>query len=208
MMCHAFSHSARVDENQSGAVRLNQFCKPTIDFLQNFIRYHCFKRRLRKLDRQIHFAAIFLMQQSANSSEWFLKVFADVVAQRFERRDVNDLYFIRQIGLCALAEQRVERSEKRCQRFARTCRRGNQHMPAGLNWRPAAHLRLGWRSKRLLEPLGDCWMKLEGLHEFGTINLRGVTAKKSYDNCCSRVALRRVARGLQTHQRRASHSEA
>ena len=42
----------------------------------------------------------------------------NIVAQRLERRDVNNLRFVGQIMFCALPEQRIERSEKRRQRFA------------------------------------------------------------------------------------------
>ena len=76
-------------------------------------------------------------QQCANSSERFLQVFPDIVAQGFEGRDVNDLRFIGQINLRAFSEQHIQRSKKRSQRFTGTGRRRNQHVPAGLNRRPA-----------------------------------------------------------------------
>src|ERR1043165_8306539 len=58
MMRHALRHSARVNENKCGPMALNQLSKPMIDFLPNFIRHYCFKRRLREFDRQIHLAAM------------------------------------------------------------------------------------------------------------------------------------------------------
>ena len=58
MMRHAFGHSARVHENQSGPMRLNQLRQAMINFLPNFIRHHRFKRRLRNFNRQIQFAAM------------------------------------------------------------------------------------------------------------------------------------------------------
>ena len=58
MMRHALGHAARVDENQSGPVRLDQPCKPTIDFLPHLIRHYRFERRTRQLNRQIQFAAM------------------------------------------------------------------------------------------------------------------------------------------------------
>jgi hypothetical protein len=73
----------------------------------------------------IDLAAVPLAQQRANASERFLQIFANIVAQRFERRHVNDSRFIRQFGLDTFAEQRIQRSKKRRQRFARACRGGN-----------------------------------------------------------------------------------
>ena len=59
-----------------------------------------------------------LAQQRANPRQRLLQIFANIVAQRLERRDVNNLRFVGQIMFCALPEQRIERSEKRRQRFA------------------------------------------------------------------------------------------
>ena len=58
MVRHAFGHPARVHKNQSGLVRLNQLCQTMINLLPNFVRHHCFKRRLRKFDRQIQLSAM------------------------------------------------------------------------------------------------------------------------------------------------------
>src|SRR5262249_197669 len=58
MMCDPLGHPARVDENQSSSMRLNQFGKPMIDFLPNFIRHHRLKRRFRNTDREIQFATM------------------------------------------------------------------------------------------------------------------------------------------------------
>ena len=56
MMRHPLGQPARIDENQRGAVRLNQFRQPTINFLPDFVRHHRFQRRLREFNRQIQFA--------------------------------------------------------------------------------------------------------------------------------------------------------
>ena len=58
MVRHPFGHPTRVDENQSGPVRLDQLREAMIDFLPDFIRHHRLKRRLRKFDRQIQFSAM------------------------------------------------------------------------------------------------------------------------------------------------------
>ena len=58
MMGDPLGHPARIDEDQSGAVHLNQLGQPAINFLPNFIRHYCFQRRLRNLNRQVQFAAM------------------------------------------------------------------------------------------------------------------------------------------------------
>ena len=92
------------------------------------------------------------VQHRADFGERFFEIFMDVVAQRFERRDVNNLGFVRQIGLEAFAKKGIERGQKRGERFAGASRRGDERVRAGLNRRPAAQLRFGGRSERLLEP--------------------------------------------------------
>src|SRR5437660_6993285 len=56
----------------------------------------------------IDLAPISLAHERANSSKRLLKIFADIVAQSFERGDVNYLGFIWQLSLRACAEQRVQ----------------------------------------------------------------------------------------------------
>ena len=301
MMGHALGHSARINEDQRCAMRLNQLRQTAINFLPDFIRHHRFQRRLRNLNRQVQFAAVtdvddcairiatlvhgtsanqklgnfldrFLrrgqtdslkrifcqrgqtfdaqgkvraapvvhhrvdlvhnqcphraqhppaglgseqqiqgfrrgdknvrrlldqgpalrrggvaranfsahvdlaalrfVQRCAYSSEWLLQIFSNVVAQRFERRDVNDLRFIGQFGLHAFAEQHVERSQKRRQRLARTRRCRNQRVPSGLDCRPATGLRFSRRAERLIEPPRDRGMKSKGLHEYQEPRMR------------------------------------
>ena len=54
-----------------------------------------------------------LAQQRANPRQRLLQIFANIVAQRLERRDVNNVRFIRQITLRPFAKQHIERSEER-----------------------------------------------------------------------------------------------
>jgi hypothetical protein len=52
-------------------------------------------------------APVFLAQQRANSSKRLLQILADIVAQRFERGDIDHPRFIWQLSLRAFAEQHV-----------------------------------------------------------------------------------------------------
>ncbi len=91
----------------------------------------------------IDLPSVSLAHERANSSKRLLKIFADIVAQRLERRHINHLRFMRQISVGAFAEKRIERSKERRQRFAGTSRRRNQDVPTRLYCRPAAQLRFG-----------------------------------------------------------------
>ena len=71
-----------------------------------------------------------------------LKIFLDVVAQRLERRDVENLGFMGQSLLVPLAHQAIEADEKGCERFSRTSWGGDQHVVASLDERPGLLLRL------------------------------------------------------------------
>ena len=58
------------------------------------------------------------------------EVLLDVVAERLERRDVDDLRLVRKLAGDALAHQVVDRGEERSERLARTGRRRDQRVPA------------------------------------------------------------------------------
>ncbi|MEJ1975503.1 MAG: hypothetical protein WDN49_04880 [Acetobacteraceae bacterium] len=61
-----------------------------------------------------------------------LEVAVNIVRQRLERRDVDDLRRIGQRGFEPLAHQVIYGRQKRGQGFAGAGRRGDQRMPAGL----------------------------------------------------------------------------
>ena len=79
----------------------------------------------------------------------------DVVRQRLERRDVDDLGFIAQSARPSLANQAVEADEKRRERFARAGGGGDQNVPAGLDLGPALDLRLGRSAEASGKPFGN-----------------------------------------------------
>src|SRR3954451_14396088 len=73
----SFGHSAGVDKNQGGAMRLDQLHQPIIDLAPDFRRHHGFERRRRKLERKIagpmmtriHDGAVLLSCSDANACD-------------------------------------------------------------------------------------------------------------------------------------------
>ncbi len=88
----------------------------------------------------------------------------DVVAQRLKRRDIEHAYFIFESSGEPVPKQLIERSQKRGQRLARTGRRGDERVGAGLNGRPAELLRRGRSPELLFDPFSHRGMESEGLH--------------------------------------------
>src|SRR5262249_28018852 len=73
--------------------------------------------------------------------------------------DVDDLGFVLETTVEALAHQAIDGGEKRRQRLARSGRGRNQHVPAGLEGRPRPCLRRRGRGKAALKPGGNGRMK-------------------------------------------------
>ena len=101
-------------------------------------------------------------QLLAHSGERRFEVALDVVRQRLERRDVDDLRLVRQAALQPLPHQRIDRREKGRQRLARSGGRSDQHVPPGLDRRPRCGLRRRRRGKAVGEPGGDRGMEQGG----------------------------------------------
>ena len=83
----------------------------------------------------------------------------DIIGQRLERRDVDNLGFIFEPTIEPLPHQTVDGGEKGRERLARSGRRGDQHMPAGLEGRPSLRLRWRGRSEAAVKPRGNGGMK-------------------------------------------------
>src|SRR5688572_22086960 len=83
----------------------------------------------------------------------------NVSAERFERRDVDDTDFIRQRSLQALAEQLVERVQKRRQCLARSGGRSEQRMTTLADRGPPLDLSGRGRTELSREPLRNSWME-------------------------------------------------
>ena len=79
----------------------------------------------------------------ADAGERRLEVAVDVVRQRLQRRDIDDMRLVGQRALEALADEIVERGEEGRERLAGPGRRGDQRMAPGLDRRPGAGLRGG-----------------------------------------------------------------
>src|SRR5207245_5462009 len=94
-------------------------------------------------------------QGPPNLLQRFGEVFLDVVGERLERGDVEDLHLLAQLAGEALTDQRVDCREKGGERLARAGRRRDQRVAARLNGRPGAPLRLGGLAEALAEPTGD-----------------------------------------------------
>ena len=103
-----------------------------------------------------------LAQGLADAGERGLQVALDVVGQRLQRRNVDHLRRIGEAAFQALAEQSVDGGQKCSQRLARSGRRGDQRMAAGLDRRPGLHLCRGRRRKAFGEPCGDGGVKQGG----------------------------------------------
>ena len=99
------------------------------------------------------------LQGGADAGERRFEVAPDVVRQRLERRDVDDLGFVLEPVRERLAHQRVDRGEEGRERLAGSGGRRDQHMPAGLEGRPGLRLRRRRRGEAVVEPVGDGRMK-------------------------------------------------
>src|SRR5207302_7293134 len=95
--------------------------------------------------------------QRAQLGEGLEEVLADIVRQRLEWRDVDHLRLARK--RVPLTDHRVEAGEECRERLARSGRRGNQRVFAGLDSRPSGGLRLGGRAETALEPARDGGME-------------------------------------------------
>ena len=84
-----------------------------------------------------------------------LEIFLDVVRERLERRDIEDVDFVRQPPRQPLDDQVVDGGEEGRQRLARPGRGGDQGVTVPRGDRPGLYLRARGRGKALPEPPGD-----------------------------------------------------
>ena len=97
--------------------------------------------------------------QRQNLAQRPVEVLLNVVAQRLERRDVQNFGAVAQVAVQRLAHQAIDADEKCGQRLARTGGSGDQRGAAGKDLRPALLLRLGGRTEAPEEPLRNQRMR-------------------------------------------------
>jgi hypothetical protein len=98
-------------------------------------------------------------QRRTDALQRRFEVALDVVGERLERRDVDDLGLVGQPAFEPLADQIVDRRHEGGQRLAGSGRRRDEDVAALLDGRPRLRLRGGRRGEVLREPAGDGWMK-------------------------------------------------
>ncbi len=104
--------------------------------------------------------------QRSDAFERSFEVLANIVAQGFERRDVDHLGLVGQLAQAGLAHQIVNRGEECRERFSGAGGRGNQNVAAGADLRPAELLRLRRRGEASLEPFADQGIERSERHRF------------------------------------------
>jgi hypothetical protein len=65
MACDTFGHAARVHEDERGAVLFDQLREAVVIVLPHFVRHHRFELRERRLEREIHRAAMSFVDDRA-----------------------------------------------------------------------------------------------------------------------------------------------
>ena len=80
-------------------------------------------------------------QLVADAGERRFQIYAHIVRQRLQRRDIDDEGFVRQRRLDATAHEFIDRGQEGGDRLARARGCRDQRMTPGLDRRPGAHLR-------------------------------------------------------------------
>ena len=96
-----------------------------------------------------------LSELLADAGERRFEVAMDVVRQRLQRRHVDDLRRVGEWAFESLSHEIVDRRHERRERLARSRRRGDEGVAAGLDRRPRFGLRGGRRGESLGEPVRD-----------------------------------------------------
>src|SRR4029078_8836416 len=85
------------------------------------------------------------LRQGTNAGEWNREVFLHVVAERLERRDVDDAYLLAARSTRCSLYAAVDCPEDSGERFPRTGRGGDQRVAPGGDLSPSDLLRRGRR---------------------------------------------------------------
>ncbi len=100
-----------------------------------------------------------LTRQRGNARERHVEVLVNVVAERFQRRDVEHLRRVGQAAVQTRAHEIVEADQERRERLTRPRGRGDQDVLARPDRRPCARLWLGRRATMLRKPIADDGVK-------------------------------------------------
>jgi hypothetical protein len=96
-----------------------------------------------------------------------LQIALDVVAECFERGNVNDVRGVVEFSFDSEAHQVIDSGQKGGECFARAGGRGDQSVPMFFDGRPRLGLRRGRRGKTLRKPARHRWMKYFEIHRDG-----------------------------------------
>ncbi len=114
------------------------------------------------------------LQRVADAGERGFQIALDVVRERLQRRDVDDLGLVLEPAVKPLPEQVVDRGEEGRERLARARGGRDQRVPAGPDRRPGLDLRRGRRREVAVEPRGDRRMEQGRLQRAGPIVMDAV----------------------------------
>ena len=89
----------------------------------------------------------------ANAGQRHFQITVDIVRQRLKRRHIDNLGRVGERSAQPLANEIIDRGEKRGQCLAGTSRRSDQRMLAGLDCRPRFRLRRRRRGEAVDEPI-------------------------------------------------------
>ncbi len=79
----------------------------------------------------------------ANFDQRLVQVFLDVIAERFQRRDIEHLRLVVEFTLKGVFEKPIDAGEKGGEGLAGTGRRGDESIRPGLDGRPGLNLYVG-----------------------------------------------------------------
>src|SRR6476620_5801592 len=97
----------------------------------------------------------------------------DVVRERFQRRDIDDLGLVGQPTIKPLAYEAIDGTEKGGKRLAGAGRCRNEHIASSSNRRPRVSLSRSRRGEALVEPRTNRGVKKRHVHRENAIKRSG-----------------------------------
>ena len=108
---------------------------------------------------EIDIAQTLLPQRRTDAGQRSVEIFPDVVRERLQRGDVDDLGFIPQRSAKSLPHQIVDGRHEGGQGLPGTGRGGDQHIAAGLDGGPGLRLRGRRRAETVIKPSNNSRME-------------------------------------------------